>query len=371
MRFLTRSVRTTLDSPHGIEPDKMKKYRIAVLGLTHDHVWSNLHELSQMENAEIVGAADPNAPLLQRVSGDYGCPIFENFEAMLVETAPEAVYVFGNNREGAELAAMAARRGLHVLIEKPMAADLAGAENLLAAAKENNVRLMVNWPFAWWPQLQKAIAMAKAGDVGRVWQVKYRAAHEGPREIGCSSYFCDWLYDESLNGAGAMMDYCCYGAVLACVVLGRPVSVTGLKGLLCKKDMGVDDNAMLAMSYPDAIATTEGSWTQIGKLTAYTTAIYGEEGTLLVEPRELGSLSHATKENPVGVPVAVPEPEPHLRSASAHFLWALETGEPFTALCEAETGRNGQAILEAGLKSCAEGRTVGMKEIRPVFGRYD
>ena len=67
---------------------------------------------------------------------------------------------------------------------------------MLAAAKEQGTRIMVNWPFAWWPMLQKGIAMAQGGDIGRIWQVKYRAAHEGPRELGCSEFFCGWLYDD-------------------------------------------------------------------------------------------------------------------------------------------------------------------------------
>ena len=83
--------------------------------------------------------------------------------------------------------------------------------------------------------------MAQAGEIGQLWQVKYRAAHQGPVELGCSRQFCEWLYDEELNGAGALMDYCCYGAVLAEVLLGKPDQVTGIKistGL--KPDLGFE-----------------------------------------------------------------------------------------------------------------------------------
>ncbi len=51
---------------------------------------------------------------------------------------------------------------------------------MLAAAKANGVRLMINWPFTWWPQLRHGIVMAQAGELGQVWQVRYRAAHQGP-----------------------------------------------------------------------------------------------------------------------------------------------------------------------------------------------
>ena len=253
--------------------------KIGVLGLHHDHVWSNLEELIALPNAELVGAADPHAPLLEKVEGLYSsCEIFEGYEEMLDAVKPEGVFVFGSNRVSAELSAMALRRGIHVLVEKPMAADLAGAEEMMSAMKETGARLMINWPFAWWPQLQHAIRLAQEGAVGRIWQVKYRAAHEGPRELGCSEYFCEWLYDAHLNGAGALMDYCCYGSALACVLLGKPQTVSGVKARLCKTDIEVDDNALFTMQYPDAFATTEASWTQVGKLTAYNVTILARRG---------------------------------------------------------------------------------------------
>jgi len=329
----------------------MKKTRIGVLGLHHDHVWSNLAELNGLDGAEIVGAADPNAPLLTKVAGLYpGCETFSGYEEMLDAVKPDAVFVFGSNRVSAELSGKALRRGIHVLVEKPMAADLAGAEEMLVAMEEGGARLMINLPFAWWPQLQQAIRMAQEGSVGRIWQVKYRAAHEGPRELGCSEYFCEWLYDEKLNGAGALMDYCCYGSALACVLLGKPEKVSGVTGLLCKKDIEVEDNALFTMQYADAIATTEASWTQVGKLTAYNVSIFGEKGTMVVTPRE-GQVLLATAEDPEGSAVRLPEQERHMKSASAHFLWGMESGEDFMPLCSAGIGRDGQAVLEAGLES--------------------
>jgi len=335
-------------------------FRVAVLGLTHDHVWNNLHELQTSGRGALVAAADPHPPLLDRVKQLYGCPVYSDHEALLEREQLDAVYVFADNATGASLAEVAASRGLHVLIEKPMAASLEGADRMLAAAQRSGARLMINWPFAWWPQLQHALHLARAGAVGDIWQVKYRAAHAGPREIGCSTYFCDWLYDHQRNGAGAFMDYCCYGAVLARCLLGMPSRVTGVAARLCKQDMLVEDNAILIMAYARALAVAEGSWTQIGKLTGYLTAIYGNRGTLIVEPRAGGRLLLATAEMPDGQPVDLPPTVPEMRSASDHFLNALATGQPFTDLCTARTCRDTQEILEAGLTAIDQGREVSL-----------
>lgn len=324
--------------------------RIGVLGLIHDHVWDHLPQLVHSENAELVGAFDTNQALRERIQSDYGCPVYETPEELLSEQELDGVFIFSSNKAGAELTLLALERGLHVMIEKPMAASLAQAEAMLAAAQAKDLCLMVNWPFAWWPQMQHAITLAKAGGIGDLWQVKYRAAHAGPKELGCSDYFCEWLFDAELNGAGAMMDYCCYGCVLASNLLGEPDSVTGLGGQYRPAPLGVEDNALIVMQYPHGIATAEGSWSQVGKLTAYATAIYGTEGTLIVEPHKKGRLMLATENEPLGTEVKVECPVLTLQTATEHFAHCIRTGETPWELCDPKISLSAQQILERGVQ---------------------
>lgn len=329
--------------------------RIATLGLHHDHVWSNLAELQATGRAELVAAADTDGELLAKYRDEFPGTTYESYEALLDNESLDAVYIFASNRLSEDLAVTACERGLHCLVEKPMAATLAGADRMLAAAETAGVRLLINWPFTWWPQLRHGIAMARAGELGQLWQVKYRAAHQGPVELGCSPQFCEWLYDAELNGAGALMDYCCYGAVLAEILLGRPDAVTGVKistGL--KPDLALEDNAILVLTYPHALATTEASWTQVGTLTSYGTTLYGSEGTLQIEPDFGGRILLATADNPAGVALEVPEQPAHLENASTHFLTAIEDpGLALHPLCDPRHGREAQWILEEGIRATA------------------
>jgi len=197
--------------------------------------------------------------------------------------------------------------------------------------------------------------MAQVGELGQLWQVRYRAAHQGPVELGCSRQFCEWLYDAELNGAGALMDYCCYGAVLAEVLLGQPESVSGLRvrtGL--KPDLALEDNAVLLLKYPHALATTEASWTQIGHLTSYSATIYGNKGTVQIEPGHDGRILHATAEHPDGIALHVAAQPDHLRNASTHFLAAIDDpAMEIHPLCDAGHGLNAQRILEEGIQATA------------------
>lgn len=334
-------------------------HRIGVLGLTHDHVWSNLADVQKHPNAMVVAAADPHDALLGRAEAEFHARPYTNYETLLDSEELDAVYVFADNAAGPELTELAASRGYHVLVEKPMAASGEGAARMRTAVREASVRLMVNWPFAWWPQMQHAIRLATEGEIGDIWQVRYRAAHAGPRELGCSEFFCEWLFDPARNGpGGAYVDYCCYGALLARVLLGIPSEVTAVSGRFVKQEQTVDDNAVLVMKYPNGLAVSEGSWTQVGSLSAYSTVIYGTQGTLMLEPRHGGRLFKATQESPAGEVVDVPAPVASLETATAHFLHGIETGETYWALCHDEQGYDTQRILDAGAKSLTQQGTV-------------
>jgi predicted dehydrogenase len=330
--------------------------RIGVLGLSHDHVWDNLPFLVAHEDAELVAAADPNAPLTARIAKEYGCKTYASSSELLEKEQLDAVYIFSSNAEGAELAIQAMERRLHVLIEKPMAARLEQANRMMATAKEYGVKLVINWPFAWWPQLQKALAMVQEGEIGKLWAVKYRAAHAGPAELGCSEFFCKWLFDPELNGAGALMDYCCYGCVLSASLLGLPETVTGMTGGQVKEGLGVEDNALIAMKYPFGMSSAEASWTQIGKLTSYTTTFYGTKGTILVDPRTGGSLRMATEAQPEGIEVPVLDSEPSLQNSANQLVHVIRTDSEPWLLCNAKHSRDAQEIMEAGLRSAQSGQ---------------
>jgi predicted dehydrogenase len=330
------------------------------MGLVHDHVWGNLEHLATLENAQLAAVADPHPELLNRVKEKYGCPTYVGYEEMVERERPDAVYVFTDNAKGAELAVWAAERGLNVMVEKPMAATLAGAERMIEATRKAGVRVMINWPVVWRPQVQTALALATRPEFGRIWQIMHRAGHGGP-DVECSPYFREWILDPKRNGAGALVDVCCYGVNMANMLLGRPTSVTGIVGHLREPGLPVEDNAIIVMSYPEAMATAEGAWGQVGQsITGYLATIWGTNGAVVVGPGRGGRVWTTSAEKPEYVEVTPAEPEPHMASGTAHFLWALSTGNEFHPLCRPETCRNTQEVLDAALQSSRTGAAVSL-----------
>ena len=121
-------------------------HRIATLGLHHDHVWSNLEQLVATGRAELVAAADADPELLAKYRDRFPGKTYESYEELLEKEDLTAVYIFASNRLSEDLTVMACERGLHCLVEKPMASTLDGAERMLAASGENGVCLLYTSP---------------------------------------------------------------------------------------------------------------------------------------------------------------------------------------------------------------------------------
>lgn len=337
-----------------------KRWRIGVLGLTHDHVWGNLENFAGLENGEVAGVADPNEALLDRVRQKIGCPVYRSHEEMVEKERPDAVYVFCDNARGAELSVWAAERGLHVMVEKPMAATLAGANRMVAAVRKAGVRMMVNWPVVWRPQVQTALALVARPEFGRIWQITHRAGHGGIF-VECSPPFREWIVQKERNGGGALIDVCSYGINMASMLLGRPERVSAVTGRLRDGEYQVEDNAIVVMSYAQAMATAEGSWGQLGQpMTGYLATIWGTGGSVALGPGRGGRVWSTTAEHPQGVEITPSQPEPHMANATAHFLWALSTGNEFFPLCRDTTCRDTQEVLEAAYLAAESRREVAL-----------
>ncbi len=342
---------------HSTEP-----IRLGVAGLHHDHVWRLLEAAAAHPGFEIVAASDPYPRLRERFAAEYRLPVHERYDPVLGDPALDAFLICADNRTSAELAVAASALGKHVLVEKPMAADLDGARRMLETSRSHGTVLMINWPYAWWPALRHGLRLAREGTLGRIWHVRYRGCHRGPENVGCSPEFTGWLFDPARNGGGALMDYCCYGANLAGLLLEHPQSVTGFTATVTRRDFPVEDNATLIVRYPEAMATLEASWSETGHLTAYRTVIQGTEGTFLIEPHGGGRLIHATDESPEGVLIEVPELDPEDSEPMAHFHAAVRHGAALHPLCAPETGFQAQRILEAGARAAWEHQESAVPE---------
>jgi predicted dehydrogenase len=332
----------------------MAKYRVGFAGLIHDHVWNEIAHWKRIPDAELVAAGDRNQPLLLKAEQEGIQRMYGSWQEMLDTEDLNVLEVALDNAGAVDVVEAGAARGLAVKVEKPMAARLDQAERMLAAAQKAGTILMINWPTTWNPADDFVLTMIKRGDLGQPFYFRLRCAHNGPKEIGCSRYFWEWLYDAERCGAGALMDYCCYGANMCSYLFGLPKSVVGVRAVLAKEYPVPDDNATIIMQYDKLFGVSEASWTEPVAAGQPNPFCLASEGNIGVVGDEV-VIQRRGKDAERITPPALPE---HRSCGPRYLLHCLKTGALVEGPSDPSVGRNAQEILEAGLLSTNEGRRI-------------
>ena len=243
-----------------------KPLRVAVVGLTHAHV----HWILGRENKgdiEMVGIAEPNRELAERFSKQHGYKmdlVYATMEEMIEKTKPEAVLAFNSIFGHLEVVEYCAPRGIHVMVEKPLAVSVDHAAKMVALAKKHNIHLLTNYETTWYGSNEKAYELVKQQKrVGDIRKIVFHTGHQGPIEIGCNKEFLDWLTDPVLNGGGALTDFGCYGANLATWLMNgaTPETVSAVtQQIKPEKYPKVDDEATIILTYKKAQVIIQASW---------------------------------------------------------------------------------------------------------------
>ncbi len=240
--------------------------KVGVVGLVHTHVHWILGRPDKGD-IKIVGIAEPDRELAQRYSDQHGFSmdiVFDSIEEMLEQTKPEAVTDFGMIYNHLKTVELCAPRGIHVMVEKPLAASFDHAKKMETLAKKHNIHLLTNYETTWYGsnhEAKKLISSEK--EFGEIRKIVVHDGHPGPVEIGCNIEFTEWLTDPVLNGGGALTDFGCYGANLTTWFMEgqEPLTVTAITQQI-KPDRypKVEDEATIILTYPKAQAILQASW---------------------------------------------------------------------------------------------------------------
>lgn len=242
-----------------------KPVKLAIAGLSHGHVdW--IFNRKEKSDIQLVGIYETNKELIDRYAERYGLDrelFFTNLDKMLDKVAPDAVSAFGAISEHINVVKACAPRGIHVMVEKPLATNFADAKEIQRLAQKNNIHVLTNFETSWYSSNQHVNKLLQDGQLGEIRKVMVNDGHQGPKEIGVSQEFLEILTDPKKNGAGALVDFGCYGANLMTWLLKgeRPISVTAVvnqnKPEIYKN---VDDEASIILQYPNAQCIIQASW---------------------------------------------------------------------------------------------------------------
>ena len=243
-----------------------KILRVGVAGLTHDHVHNIMHQFKKGE-VIIAGIAEADEQLVARYKKTYQLPdslFFKSLPALLEHTRPDAVLAYNAISEHLGVVEICAPKGISVMVEKPLATTVKDADRIAALARQYHIHVLTNYETTWYNTNQQINDLVNTQHaIGDVRKMIVHDGHQGPKEIGCSPDFLNWLTDPVKNGGGALRDFGCYGAnLMTWLMKGKaPISVTAIthhiKPAIYPK---VEDDATILLEYADATGIIEASW---------------------------------------------------------------------------------------------------------------
>jgi len=214
---------------------------LGFMGRMHASVYETL------SNVEVVAFVDKH---VEKGEG-RNAPTFATLEEALEAFEVDAVDICLPTDLHAEFTIKAANAGKHVLCEKPMAISLEQADQMIAAAEANSVRLMIAHCIRFWPEYAYITKLQREGALGKLLSINLTRYGEFP------SWGQDnWLADEKRAG-GAALDMHIHDTDYALGLLGEPSEM---------RSFGTDDGRGIGqmfttMQFPSgAIAHLEGGW---------------------------------------------------------------------------------------------------------------
>ena len=192
---------------------------------------------------------------------EKNCYNYENFDNIKNNPDIDAVYIITPNALHKDEAIRVAKAGKHVICEKPMALNAKEGEQMIAACKKANVKLLVGYRMHFEAKTLEVIRMRKDGELGKIMFFQGLCGFR----IGDPT---QWRLNKQLAGGGAMMDIGIYAVNGARYMVGEePVWVTAqeTKTNTEKFKEGVDETIQFQFGFPSgAVASCLSTYNMNG-----------------------------------------------------------------------------------------------------------
>ncbi len=269
----------------------------------------------------------------QAFATDFGVDrVYTNAQDLLNDSSIDAVYIATPPSSHAELTALAARAGKHVLCEKPIAATTQQARDMIEVCGHHSVRLMICHYQRWNTRHQKIRQWIANGTIGRVVSVRLNFSSYSPPTADA------WRHARALSGGGPIMDLGSHCLDLIMYTCG-PIETSAVLTDSLAYSTDVEDTATMLLrlsSGAQATVTTHWSAHVPDPETSNAIEIWGTEGTILASPLfSKDSSGKLILSRPSGVEDHSTGPGQKIHEAVIdHFRQAIASGAPVLAPAE-------------------------------------
>lgn len=352
--------------------------KIVGISFDHMHMQRLLEQAAAHASVDVVGVFDPDLLRMSSAVDALGLPdtaVFTDYRQCLEATSPDIVILCSATASHAEWVRRIAPYGPHVLVEKPFAASLREADDMIEVMAEAGTELIVNWPMAFYRSHVTAKRLIDEGVIGDIIEVHYYDGNRGPlhprlddrrlpRGAMTEEMEQSWWYSAE-HGGGSLLDYLGYGVTLGTWFRNGEVPLEVTTVLDVPEGMEVDEHSVTIARYAGGLSTFQTRWGTFTDPWIHQPqpkcgfVIVGTDGTIASYDRE-ETIRLQTLADPRGVDVPADELEAPFQNPIQCLVHAIETGDAIYAPLSPAIGRIGQQIVDSARLSSQEKRTVSL-----------
>ncbi len=344
----------------------MKTQRVRV-GVVGTGIWGRMHIRAYLQHAsvDLVGICDCNEQRAADAAKEFGIARYFSTVDDLLAEGLDGISVATPDAAHAAIVIQAASRGVHVLVEKPLATSIAECERMIAAARAGGVYLMVDWHNRWNPPCYAAWRAVRNGELGEITYVYYRLSDT----IYVPTKMLPWAGESSVMqflGSHSLDTTCWF-------VGSKPQRIfcRRKEGILTAQGIPTADMYLTIVDFANgATAVIENSWVlpqSSPSLIDHKCEILGTQGAIYLDLTHGQTLAKYTAKTPAGFPDAsLPDvfitPEVHGRQLGFsvetmyHFVECLRDGK--APLTSGEDGLLNTRLILAAEQSAQKGVPV-------------
>jgi UDP-N-acetyl-2-amino-2-deoxyglucuronate dehydrogenase len=302
--------------------------------------------IPQTTVAAVFGA---NAEKTAALAARHGATPYRDLDSFLSHRPMDVVAIGSPSGLHAEQALAAIRRGLHVIVEKPLDTSTERIDQLIAAADAARVKVAVFFQDRLKPAMVDLKAALLDGRLGSPVLASGRVKwYRPPEYYGQSRWRGTW----ALDGGGALMNQGIHTVDLLLWLLG-PVARVRAATTTRLHSIEVEDTAAAILEFENGALGVIEAATSIYPGYARRVEVTGTEGTMVIEDDRLVRSDLRSSSGSVVAAAVAGESaaSPVVSDASAHqriiedFVRAVESGAP--AACDAREGRRSVAVVQA------------------------
>ncbi|MEK6796110.1 MAG: Gfo/Idh/MocA family oxidoreductase [Spirochaetota bacterium] len=352
----------------------MGRVKVAVIGIGNmggPHV----RDISTMDDLSLVGVCDIDKAKADKVAAEYKTTAYYDHRTLLEKSGAEAIVIATPHYDHTTITIDAFARGVHVLVEKPIAVHVNDAKKMIAAweeAKKKDPKIVFSAMFmqrtyGFW---QKIKSLIDGGDLGKLQRASWIITdwYRTQQYYDSGGWRATWAGE----GGGVLMNQCPHNLDLYQWFFGVPDRITGFVALGKYHTIEVEDEVTAYFEYKNGMVghfvTTTAEAPGTNRL-----EIAGENGKLVYENGKMTFVQNRTPvfkhlkecqsgfDRPESWTIDIPykhHGQPGHRIIMDNFANAILKGEKL--LAPAEQGINSVMMNNAIMLSSFEKRTIDL-----------